>query len=100
MVLHVLNSISISVIHIQYNQITGLEKQQFSGEKLCHYKQLTLIKKSINKYTAYKVFPHSVSVTGNDSVPDDWKIIRKHLLQFLNSENIDTRYKIQALLQI
>lgn len=59
-------------------------------EKPCYYKQLTLIKKSINNYTAYKVFTHSVSVTDNDSVPDDWEIIRKHLLQFLNSESIDT----------
>lgn len=53
-------------------------------EKPCYCKQLTLIKKSINNYTAYKVFTHSVSVT-DDSVPDDWEIIRKHL----KSESID-----------
>lgn len=59
----------------------------FSVEKSCYYKRLTLIKKSINNYTAYKIFTHSVSVTGNDSVPSDGEIIRKHLLQFLNSLN-------------
>lgn len=57
----------------------------FSVEKLCYYKWLALIKKSINNYTAYKVFTHSVNVTANDSVPSDREIIRKHLLQFLNS---------------